>query len=53
MKVLAKYNCLSKIVLDNFITINDFFNSNNYESKVAGLEKFIINKYPELFKRSE
>jgi hypothetical protein len=45
-------NYLSKVVVDNFTTISNFFRNENFELKVADLEIFIINKYPELFKRN-
>ena len=44
-------NYISNTIYDNFIAINDFFKSGNYESKLMDIEKFMLNKYPELFKR--
>jgi hypothetical protein len=49
---IKQFNYLSKVVVDNFTTISNFFRSKDYELKIADLEKFMINKYPELFKRN-
>jgi hypothetical protein len=46
-------NYLTNLIYDNYDKINDFFSSSNYESKFADLEKFIIQKYPELFGKNK
>lgn len=45
-------NYISEAIYDNYNVIKDFFSSNNYESKVADLEMYIIKKHPELFRRT-
>ena len=45
-------NYISNTIYDNFAAINDFFKSGNYESKMADIDKFMLNKYPELFKKT-
>lgn len=45
-------NYISNLIYDNYDAINDFFTIDNYESKVADLEKFIMKKYPDLFRKT-
>lgn len=45
-------NQISTLIYDNYTAINGFFNSEDYESKTTDLRNYIINKYPELFKRN-
>jgi hypothetical protein len=45
-------NHISATVYDNFTVINEFFSNRNFDSKFADIKKFILNKYPELFKKS-
>ncbi len=45
-------NHIATVIYDNLTELNNFFSSEDYDSKVAGLESFVLNKYPELFKRS-
>lgn len=42
---------LASVVDSNFTAIEDFFKEGNYELKMAEVRNFMINKYPELFKR--
>lgn len=44
-------NYLSTCLYENFEEINVFFSNKSYESKVVDLENFMINKYPNLFKK--
>lgn len=44
---------LSMIIYENFDLLNDFFNSENYLSNFENVEKFMINKYPAFFKKSD
>lgn len=46
-------NHISTTIYKNFDGINNFFSSGDYESKVAEIRKFMLNKYPELFKKIE
>lgn len=43
-------NYISAIIDENFAAINDFFKNGEYESKMADIRKFMVNKYPKLFK---
>jgi len=43
---------ISSTIYENFRAISDFFSSKNYELMVEDLEKFIMGKYPKLFKRN-
>lgn len=45
-----QFNYISDIIDDNFAVINDFFKSGDYELKMADIRKFMLNKYPNLFK---
>jgi hypothetical protein len=47
-----QFDHISTTVYENFAAMNDFFRSENYESKVTDITKFMLNKYPELFKRA-
>ena len=40
---------ISTSIYENYSAINDYFNNDNYESKVADMKKFRCNKYPELY----
>ncbi len=42
---------ISSVIYENYASINDFFSSDNYELKVAELEKYWKNKHPELYKK--
>lgn len=41
---------LSDVIHDNFADISNFFNQDKLEIRFAEIRKFIINKYPDLFK---
>jgi hypothetical protein len=41
---------LSGVVCENYEKISDFFKDGNYESNFLRLKKFMIEKYPKLFK---
>lgn len=43
---------ISDTIYDNFKVISDFFITGNYEAKIAEIEKYMQDKYPELFKRT-
>ena len=45
-------NQISTLIYNNYAAINDFFNSEDYKSKIIDLNSYIINKYPKLFKKS-
>lgn len=45
-------NRISTTLYKHFAVICQFFNSRDYQSKVAEMTKFMLDKYPELFKRS-
>lgn len=45
-------NEISTLIYDNHQAINDFFKSENFESRATELRNYVINKYPELFKRT-
>jgi hypothetical protein len=47
-----QFNYISDIIDESFIELNDFFKTGDYDSKMAEIEKYMINKYPDLFKRS-
>jgi hypothetical protein len=47
-----QFNYIADTIDENFAEINDFFKSENHESEMAEIDKFMINKYPNLFKRS-
>ena len=42
---------LSDVIYDNFTDISNFFNQDKLENRFAEIREFIINKYPDLFKR--
>ena len=42
---------LSDVIYDNFADISNFFNQDKLEIRFAEIREFIINKYPNLFKR--
>ncbi len=44
-------NYITNTINDNFAAINDFFKGGNYESEMAEIEKFMLNKHPNLFKK--
>jgi hypothetical protein len=46
-----QFNHLATTVQDNMVMINNFFNSENLESKLSDITKFMLDKYPALFKR--
>jgi hypothetical protein len=43
---------ISTIIYNNYELIDSFFKSKNYETNIANLEKYMLNKYPSLFKRT-
>jgi len=45
-----QFNYVVDTIDENFSIINEFLKSGNYESKMAEIEKFMINKYPNTFK---
>jgi hypothetical protein len=42
-------NFIANIIFENLTAINDFFEI-NYDSNMKELKKFILSKYPNLFK---
>jgi hypothetical protein len=48
-----QFNHISNTIYENFVVINDFFSSGNYESKFTDIRKFMLKKYPELFRQKE
>ncbi|MCB0490630.1 MAG: hypothetical protein KDC99_19310 [Cyclobacteriaceae bacterium] len=42
---------LSTAIYQNFVSIDNFFSGDDYESKAAEIDKFVMNKYPDLFKK--
>ncbi|GGA92042.1 hypothetical protein [Puia dinghuensis] len=47
-----QFNYISDTIYQNFDAINDFFKSGNHELKMVDIRKFMLSKYPELFKRT-
>ncbi|HET9058204.1 MAG TPA: hypothetical protein VFN30_15270 [Chitinophagaceae bacterium] len=43
---------ITDVVCENFTELNDFFREGNYESKVKDIKRFMMEKYPELYKRT-
>jgi hypothetical protein len=44
---------ISAIIYDNFSTINRFFIEGDYKKKIEDIRVFMINKYPNLFKKEQ
>jgi len=42
-------NYISDMIYENFDIINDFFNDVDFDLRFAEIEKFMLNKYPNLF----
>jgi len=47
-----QFNYIVDTIDENFPAINDFFNSGDYKTKMGEIRKFMIKKYPNLFKGS-
>lgn len=45
-----QFRYMAEVLSHNFDTVNDFFVTGNYKAKMADMTKFMINKYPHLFK---
>jgi hypothetical protein len=46
-----QFNYIADTIDENFAALNVFFKSENYELKMAEIERFMLNKYPKTFKR--
>lgn len=46
-----QFSYISTTLYKNFEEINDFFSSGDYESKFNDINKFMIDRYPNLFKK--
>lgn len=43
---------ISTTIYKNFSAINEFFVNRNLDSELVNIQKFILNRYPDLFKKS-
>src|SRR5882724_5917465 len=46
-----QFNYIVDTIDDYFVVINNFFKNANIESEMEGIEKYMVKKYPNLFKR--